>query len=193
MNYEAQVILLRRISAGISMQSMILDTKALPKPGTHAYQSLSQQIQTWDRQLRRIASNLDGQQGLLNKMSAGARGDYSAQQSVNSKAANIAGLRKQCLSLLEDLAALLAKLMGPERDGIAMANALKDALKNITKEGESLELGTGSGEKLEQIIVKATGPAEAPQTHRPAMGTGLLTLAVFMLVAAKKLLDRKKD
>ncbi|WP_298294489.1 hypothetical protein [uncultured Litoreibacter sp.] len=192
MNYEAQLITLRRISAGIKTETIALDTKALPQPGTHSHQSLSQKIDMWHSSLIAIARGLEAQQGLLNKMAAGTRGDYSAQQSHRDKSANIAGLRDQCLTLLEELAQLLSKLNGPERDGIAMANALKHALKNITKEGEALEIGTGEAEQFQQVVVKAAGPVEAPVTYRPNLGTGLITLAVFLLVAAKKMLDKDR-
>lgn len=192
MNYEAQLITLRRISVGIKTESNTLMTKALPKPGTHTHQQLSSKIEGWHRSLTGIARGLDAQQGLLNKMAGGIRGDYSAQQSHADKSANIAGLRDECEALLEELVELLNRLNGPERDGIAMANALKDALKNITKEGETLDISPREAEQFQQVVVRATGPVEQPQVYRPGMGVGMITLAIFLLAAAKKMLDKNR-
>ncbi len=192
MNYEAQVILLRRISAGIKTESNTLLTKELPKPGTNSYQQLASKIEGWHRSLTGLQRGLDAQQGLLNKMEGGIRGDYSAQQSHHDKSANIKGLRDACETLLEELIALLNRLNGPERDGIAMANALKDALKNITKEGETLDVVPQEAEQFQQVVVRAAGPVEQPQVYRPGMGTGMITLAIFLLVAVKKMLDKNR-
>lgn len=193
MNYEAQLIMLRRISAGIKMESLTLLTKPLPKVGTHGHQQLSSQIDTWHRSLTGISRGLESQQGLLNKMAGGVRGDYSAQQSHHDRSANIAGLRDECDALLEELVELLTRLNGPERDGIAMANALKDALKNITKEGETLDVIPREAEQFQQVVVRASGPVEQPQVYRPGMGVGMITLALFMLAAVKKMIDKRKD
>lgn len=195
LNYEGQVIAIRRLSAEIDTElTKILGRTEPVKPGTAAHADLARKIELWRTRASNMEKAVRSREGLFTVSHASTlkkHGNYEAKQSFASKMGNMKRLRKDLLALLGKIADLINAATAPVSDEVAIMNGVKSALKAITEGGDDIVLTPQQSQKLTAEIRKASGPMEPIEGYNPNQPVGLLTLALVMFVTAKKLLDRK--
>ncbi|SFR53264.1 hypothetical protein [Litoreibacter janthinus] len=194
LNYEGQVIAIRRLSEEVDIELTKLLGRTEPvKPGTAAHADLARKIELWRGRAANMEKAVRSKEGLLTVSHASIlkkHGNYEAKQSFNSKMGNMNRLRKDLLKLLGKIADLINAATNPVSDEVAIMNGFKSALKAITEGGDEIVLNPQQSQKLTAEISKASGPLEPIEGYNPNQPIGLLTLALVMFVTAKKLLGR---
>ncbi|MEO0912655.1 MAG: hypothetical protein AAFY59_06670 [Pseudomonadota bacterium] len=193
MPFEAQLFAIRRMAAEIRTEAIKLDNAFLPKPGSHAYESLSRKLADWQMRALAMERRLLSQSGLLDvsyRPYLRGPGSYATRQSYASRQGNVATLRGEVEEVLAAIAELAAKLDGPEDERRAIVKAVEHAIKNLTKAGKG---GPGSERGATQGVVEVLGPSEVPPLLKPGMTSGVMTACALLLVALHKLLTKKRD
>ncbi|SHE43024.1 hypothetical protein SAMN05444273_101396 [Litoreibacter ascidiaceicola] len=193
-NYEGQVIAIRRLSAEVDIELTKLLGRTEPmKAGTAAHADLARKIDQWRGSAAAMQKAVRSKEGLLNKSHGSSlkkHGNYEAKQSYASQMGNMSRLRKDLLALLNKIADLINAATTPVSDEVAIMNGVKSALKAITEGGDDIVLTQQQTQTLTAQISKASGPMESIEGYNPNQPVGLLTLALVMFVTAKKLLGR---
>ncbi|RLJ60224.1 hypothetical protein BCF46_0422 [Litoreibacter meonggei] len=194
LNYEGQVIAIRRLSSEVDLELTKLLGRTEPiKPGTAAHADLARKIDLWRGHAAAMEKAVRSKEGLLNVSHASTlkkHGNYEAKQSYTSQMGNMSRLRRDLLVLLNKIADLINAATAPVSDEVAIMNGVKSALKAITEGGGDIALTPQQSQKLTTEISKASGPMEPIDGYNPNQPVGLLTLALVMFVTAKKLLGR---
>ena len=196
MNFEAQVIAVRTMTNDVQLEITKLSGALKPKPNSHGYNELLRKVGIWQTRIDTMERSLKSQLGLIEKSHHShlrGPGSYSARQSYASRTGNVAKIRAMLLTLAESIVELLRKLDGGENDKVNFFQALNDALKNITKTEETLEIPQSVGQKLTAEIRQHTGPGQPVPAFHPGMSTGILTMIALLLATAKKMIDKRRN
>ncbi|WP_232845094.1 hypothetical protein [Paracoccus onubensis] len=135
MNYEANVITLRRMANGIAAERVALGINPV-KEGTHAHNQLMSRIDGWERQLMlmqrqlRSSSNLNA---LVYETRRFGENSYAARQSYQDKESNLSGLYEATLAIAEEIRELLIALGSGPGGARASIDALGKSLKKIAE------------------------------------------------------------
>lgn len=198
MNYEANVIALRRMANGVAAERVALGINPIQE-GTHAHNQLMTRIDGWERQLLliqrqlRSSSNLNA---LVYETQRFGENSYAARQSYQDKEGNLSGLCQATLTIAEEIRELLIALGGGPGGARASIDTLGKSLKKIAENlGESgddaFSLG-GQGREITATVRQLEREfGGAPGTVPASTIVDVFTLALSLFALVKVLKNRK--